>query len=114
MRFPTSVCQAIIFRAKHVFKNVDLMAPELACAIQPIVELTKSSEVERLNSDRSLGPPRDDRSLAQHVQMQRNRRCTHVEFDHKLARGAIALCQQLNDATSGRIGDGKETLHGRY
>ena len=88
-----------------------MAGPEAAGLLQPGPEFIEPGGVERLDARLALGAGGDEARLAQHVQVLRNGGRAQVEFVHEIARGPLALGEELDDAAAGRVGDGGEALH---
>lgn len=102
----------LVFRAELSFERIEAFFPEAFCFREPGLDFAKASRIERVNPPLALSADGDQPRLAQHFQMLRNRRSSHVESLDDLSCRSITHREHLHDAPARGIGKSSETEHG--
>lgn len=100
-----------VFGAELALEGIEAARPEGTHVLEPVFEFVEAAGVDHLDAGLALGADGDETGLAEDLEVLGDRRGAQLELLDQLTGGAIPLGEQLDDATSGGIGDGSEALH---
>src|SRR6476620_6345595 len=93
-----------------LLERVELDQPELLDPLEPLVELPERIRTQAIDSLARVVLARrlDEPARTQHPEMLAHRRLARAEPVREIARAARLFAQQLDDASSRRIGERRE------